>query len=418
VSSFSSRFWQVAHLLLQTPYSEEVDAQPYLRMVFPPNVWGVIFSKLDCPRSRLCLLLAGKGMPEVLAHVNVEFTSCSTSAESFIVAQEAASGRRHFSVTAKPAGLPEPFLVPEEQGLLWACNIWCSVWLSWLRWSLQQLWLPKTVHRLKLDLSTLSSRGSLDLTGLNSLSCLCELDMRGATIRDAALDDCLRLKSLTLHCVTLESEVPMPESLQTVSLSHVCVDAPFPTFPRWNDTDSFAFCLDLTSAKAFRELEMHKSDRDIAVRLPPCVKKVSITCATLDYLQVERLFSGLTALEDARIAICDVGLMPHTGAPYFAESLLQTITSAPRHYFEWQWYNTYSRQVEVAEQHDVLRNYAADVMWIPNMGIPKPSPSTDQADSAGDRSHPHEDAMHISQRIQFEPKCTVDKVCLVCLVGC
>ena len=41
--------------------------------MFPPNVWGVIFSKMDCPRSRLCLLLADKGMPEVLAHVNVEF---------------------------------------------------------------------------------------------------------------------------------------------------------------------------------------------------------------------------------------------------------------------------------------------------------------------------------------------------------
>lgn len=167
--------------------------------MFPPNVWGVIFSKMDCPRSRLCLLLADKGMPEVLAHVNVEFTSCSTSAESFIVAQEAASGRRHFSVTAKPAGLPGPFLVPEERGLLWACDIRSSVRLSWLRWSLQQLWLSKTVHRLTLDLSTLSSRGSLDLTGLNSLFCLCELDIRGASIRDAVLDDCLRLKPLSRH---------------------------------------------------------------------------------------------------------------------------------------------------------------------------------------------------------------------------
>ena len=104
---------------------------------------------------------------------------------------------------------------------------------------------------------------------------------------------------LTLHRVTLESEVPTPESLQIVSLSYCCVDTTFPTLPRWNDTDSFAFCLDLTSAKEFRELKMHKSDREIAVLLPPCVKKISLTCAALNYWQVvDRLFTGVTALED------------------------------------------------------------------------------------------------------------------------
>lgn len=90
----------------------------------------------------------------------------------------------------------------------------------------------------------------------------------------------------------------MPESLQIVSLS-CCVDTTFPTLPRWNDTDSFAFCLDLTSAKEFRELKMHKSDREIAVLLPPCVKKISLTCAALNYWQVvDHLFTGVTALED------------------------------------------------------------------------------------------------------------------------
>lgn len=83
-------------------------------------------------------------------------------------------------------------------------------------------------------------------------------------------------------------------------------------------------------------------------------------------IQVESLFTGLTALEDVRIEVCNIGLMPHTGAPYLAESLLQTITSAPRHYLEWQWDNTYSRQVEIAEQHDDMKEHAADVMWIPN----------------------------------------------------
>ncbi len=86
--------------------------------MFPPDVWGVIFSKLDCPRSRLCVLLADKGMPEVLAHVNVEFTLGSTSAESRIVAREAITGRRHFGAVAKPVGLRYASQVPEEQGIL------------------------------------------------------------------------------------------------------------------------------------------------------------------------------------------------------------------------------------------------------------------------------------------------------------
>ena len=336
--------------------------------MFPPNVWGVIFSKLDFPRSRLCVLLADKGMPEVLAHVDVEFTSCSTSAESRIVAREAASGRRHFSVTAKPVGLREASQVPEEQGMLsWGFSIRCSLPSSWLRYPLQSLWLPKSVHRLKVDLSTLYPGSSIDLKGITSLSNLCELDIRGATLRGVALDGCLCLTSLTLHRVWLMTEVPMPESLQTLSLSHSRVNAPFPSLPLVNGADSFSFCLDLTSAKEFRELELHNnrdSDRDIAVLLPPCVNKISVTCANLDYEQVERLFTGLTAMEDVCIQVCNVGLMPHTSPPDLSESLLQTITSAPRHYFEWQWDNTYSRQVEVAEQHAVLKDYCADVMWI------------------------------------------------------
>lgn len=120
-------------------------------------------------------------------------------------------------------------------------------------------------------------------------------------------------------------------------------------------------------------------------------------------IQVESLFTGLTALEDVRIEVCNIGLMPHTGAPYLAESLLQTITSAPRHYLEWQWDNTYSLQVEIAEQHDDMKEHAADVMWIPKP--PHQTPSTDQADSAGNRydSYPYADAVHIRQLIQFEP---------------
>ncbi len=335
--------------------------------MFPPNVWGVIFTKLDCPRSRLCLLLADKGMPQVLAHANVEFTSCSTSAESHIVAREAASGREHFSVTAKPAGLPETPPLPEEPGMLfWGCTIRCSSGPSWLGDSFQPLWLPNSVRKLKVDLGTLDSGTSLNLTGLTRLLSLCELDVRGATITSAALDYCLCLTSLTLHHVWLAIKVPMPESLQTLSLSHVRVNAPYPAFPAFDGTDSVSVCLDFTSAKEFRELEMHQCDRDIAVLLPPCVKKNSITCAALNYWQVERLFTGVTALEDVHVEVCKIGLMPHTGVPYFSGSLLQTITSAPRHYFEWQWDNTYSRQVEVAEQHDVLKNYAADVMCIPN----------------------------------------------------
>ncbi len=148
---------------------------------------GVIFSKLDCPRSRLCVLLADKGMPEVLAHVNVEFTSCSTSVESRIIAREAISGRRHFGAVAKPVGLRDASQLPEEQGiLLWGCTIGCS---------LQPLWLPKSVQRLKLDSSMLYSGGILDLTGITSLSSLCELDIRGAIKNSAALDDCLCLTS-------------------------------------------------------------------------------------------------------------------------------------------------------------------------------------------------------------------------------
>ncbi len=130
--------------------------------MFPPNVWGVIFSKLNCPRSRLCVLLADKGMPEVLAQVNVEFTSCSTSVESRIVAREAVSGRKHIGAVAKPVGLRDASQVPEEQGiLLWGCSIGCSF---------QPLWLPKSVRRLQLDLSMLYSGGSLDLTGITCLS--------------------------------------------------------------------------------------------------------------------------------------------------------------------------------------------------------------------------------------------------------
>lgn len=64
------------------------------------------------------MLLADKGMPDVLAHVNVEFTSCSTLAESRLVALEAANGRKHMSVTAKLAGLSEAPQVPEEPGML------------------------------------------------------------------------------------------------------------------------------------------------------------------------------------------------------------------------------------------------------------------------------------------------------------
>ncbi len=187
--------------------------------MFPPNVWGVVFSKLDCPRSRLCVLLADKGMPEVLAHVNVEFTSCSTSVESRIIAREAISGRRHFGAVANLVGLRDASQLPEEQGiLLWGCTIGCS---------LQPLWLLKSVQRLKLDSSMLYSGGILDLTGITSLSSLCELDIRGAIMKGAALDDCLCLTSLTLHHVMLVSQVPMPESLQTLSLSDCCVAAAF-----------------------------------------------------------------------------------------------------------------------------------------------------------------------------------------------
>jgi len=289
-------------------------------IMFPPDVWGVIFSKLDCPRSRLCVLLADKGMPEVLAHVNVEFTSCSTSAESRIVAREAITGRRHFGAVAKPVGLRYASQVPEEQGILfWGCTIRCSF---------QPLWLPKSVQRLKLDLSMLDSGGSLDLIGVISLPSLCELDIRDATIVRAALDDCLCLTSLTLHCVTLVSRVPMPESLQTLSLSDCRVGAAFFVL---NGADSPSFCLDLTSAKKFRELDLHNINRDIDVRLPPCVKKISMTCATVDCWQVERLLTGLTALEDVHIEVWNFGLLSQEAGPYFTESLLQTIISAPNH---------------------------------------------------------------------------------------
>ncbi len=216
-----------------------------------------------------------------------------------------------------------------------------------------------------MDLGTFDAGTSLDLIGILRLSSLCKLDISGTTIRGGALDCCLCLTSLTLHHVWLTTELLMPESLQTLSLSYICVHASLPAFPPY-DADSFSFCLDFTSAKEFRELEMHKTARDIAVRLPPCVKKVGITCTTLDYGRVEHLFTGLTALEDVRVEVCKIGHISHTGVPYFSGSLLQTIISAPIHYFEWQWENTYSRQVEVAEQHDVLKNFAADVMCIPN----------------------------------------------------
>lgn len=154
---------------------------------------------------------------------------------------------------------------------------------SWLGSSLQPLWLPKSVHKLKVHLGTLDSVTCVNLLGVTSLSSLCELDIRGATIRSAALVHCLFLTSLSLHRVWLETNLPMPESLQSLSIPHSRVNAPFLAFPPLNGADSFSFCLHLTSAKEFRELEMHESDRDIAVLLPACVKKVGITCATLDY---------------------------------------------------------------------------------------------------------------------------------------
>ncbi len=147
----------------------------------------------------------------------------------------------------------------------------------------------------------------------------------------------------------------MPESLQTLSLSGCRVGAAF--FLLNQVAYSPSFCLDLTSAKKFRELDLHNIDRDIDVRLPPCVKKISMTRADVDCWQLERLFTGLTALEDVRIEVCNFGLLSRKAGPYFTESLLQTIILAPKHYFEWQWENTYSRQVEVPEQHDVLKTY-------------------------------------------------------------
>ena len=154
----------------------------------------------------------------------------------------------------------------------------------------------------------------------------------------------------------------MPESLQTLSLSDCCVAAAFFIL---NGADSPSLCLDLTSAKEFRDLDLHNNSSQIHLRLPACVKKISMTCAPVDCWQVERLLAGLTALEDVHIEVCD--LLAQEAGPYFTESLLQTIISAPRHYFEWQWDSIYARQVEVAEQHDVLKTYGANVMWIANL---------------------------------------------------
>jgi hypothetical protein len=107
------------------------------------------------------MLLSDKSMPEVLALVNVDFTSCSTSLESRIIAREAVDGRRHFSAGVKPVGLRDSshMLPVAERILLWGCDV---------SRSFQPLWLPKSVQRLELDLSMLDSGGYLALTGIKA----------------------------------------------------------------------------------------------------------------------------------------------------------------------------------------------------------------------------------------------------------
>ena len=89
-------------------------------------------------------------------------------------------------------------------------------------------------------------------------------------------------------------------------------------------------------------------------------KKISMTCGPEDCRHVERLLTGLTALEDVHIGVFD--LRDREAGPHFTEGLLHLIISAPRHYFEWRWHYTCARQAEIAEQHDVMKTCAAKVI--------------------------------------------------------
>ncbi len=292
--------------------------------MFPPNVWETIHAKLDCPRSRLRLLLVDKGMPKLLARHYVEYKTGRDLTELAMTVREAYDERRHI-----PAA---KFLSVDSNLAALLTNLTSFGKVFAWQTATEVLWVPTAIEIVSLEHSRDAAgyRNQIWLTGFSSLSNLSVLEIRDAAVAFAPLTGCSHLHTLSLHQVKVQDNLQVPTSLQKLTMTKCSGD--------WQSSipGSTQVLSDLTAAVYLEEVILHDNDHRIRLLLPANVRRVSVTSAGLACGQIDKMLTRLLAMEDLHV-VYSFGRIADDQGPIIPDSLLHMVSQIPKHYFEWQW---------------------------------------------------------------------------------